>query len=484
MNKVFLRNIIITVLVFALVIGGAVGITRKGTSKEVSGKNQGVVELHVSMGGAMGELGDTASDLVSDITGGGVSVESILGTVKGFVYSDAIVNVIMSLAYPLLKQTLTDLNMLEFAHTIDLYYSGPSLAEQLGENTYTCLDKDGTRKPLNEVLNSVGDDWTYMDTEVAYTKENGNQATTTLWNSIVWGVTDEESFFTVMAEMSKGLRGVLEVCIQSKTRVVNVNVLEVLLDFDAIPINMDAADIYNLSEKSGYESCLVPLFNMLGLADGEYPSVDEYLAYTDIADMWKGILQPVFAAVDKIASSADPMQSITSLLVNFANAVESGSLVEGMRCLRMDAKFNPLAALVMGYEDGLLFNLGQSLVEIIGELGIKLDGDFNTLLDSLLRMIVKTDAADLPTMDVAALTACATSQTLSNGATYYVADAQKVTDFLIDYVIQEATVDAILQHTSLAGTQTATDVLDGVASSKDGLSKVVKTLAQALFFSK
>ncbi len=483
MNKVFLRNLIITVVVFALIVGGVVGLIHKDNVRNVSGKNQGVVELHVNLGGAAGELGDTAGELVDGLTGGGLSVESVLETVKGFVYSDAIVNVIMSLAYPLLKQTLTDLNMLEFAHTIDLYYSGPSLAEQLGENSYTALDKDGTRKPLNDVLNSVGDDWTYMDTEVTYTRENGTQATTTLWNSIEWGVTDEESFFTVMAEMSKGLRGVLEVCIQSKTRVVNVNVLEVLLDFDAIPINMDAADIFNDSEKSGYEMCLIPLFNMLGLVDGEYPSVEEYCGYTDIADMWKGILQPVFAAVDKIAGSSDPMQSVTSLLVNFANAVESGSLVNGMRCLRMDAKFNPLAALFMGYEDGLLFNLGQSLAEMIGSMGIKLDGDFNALLDSLLQMVVKNDNADLPTMDVAALTSCATEQTLANGTVYYVADAQKVTEFLIDYVIQEATVDAILQHTALAGTQTAADVLDGVASSKEGLSKVVKTLAQALFFS-
>ena len=483
MNKVFLRNLVITVVVFALIIGGIVGLVQKDSVKEVSGKNQSVVELHVNMGGAASELGDSAGALADELTGGGLSIESILGTVKGFVYSDAIVNVIMSLAYPLLKQTLTDLNMLEFAHTIDLHYSGPALAEQLGENTYTALDKDATRKPLNDVLNSVGDDWTYMDTEVSYTNENGAQATTTLWNSIEWGVTDEESFFNIMAEMSKGLRGVLEVCIQGKTRVVNVNVLEVLLDFDAIPLNMDAADIFNESEKSGYEMCLIPLFNMLGLTDGEYPSAEEYCAYTDIADMWKGILQPVFAAVDKIADSADPMQSITSLLVNFANAVESGSLVNGMRCLRMDAKFNPLAALFMGYEDGLLFNLGQSLVEMIGSMGIKLDGDFNALLDSLLQMIVKNESADLPSMDVAALTACATEQTLSNGAVYYVADAQKVTDFLIDYVIQEATVDAILQHTALAGTQTAADVLDGVASSKEGLTKVVKTLAQALFFS-
>ena len=238
MNKIFLRNIIITVVVIALIIGGAVGIVGKNSSEEVSGKDQSVVSLQVNMGGVVGDLSDTASDLVTDVTGGNFSVASVLGTVKEFVYSDTIVNVIMSLAYPLLKQVLTDLNMLEFAHTIDLYYSGPSLAEQLGENAYTCLDKDGTRKALNDVLNSVGDDWTYMDTEVSYTKENGSSGTTTLWNSIEWGVTDEESFFTVMGEMSKGLRGVLEVCIQGKTRVVNVNVLEVLLDFDAIPIRM------------------------------------------------------------------------------------------------------------------------------------------------------------------------------------------------------------------------------------------------------
>ena len=116
MNKVFLRNIIITVVVLALVVGGVVGIVRKDSATQVSGKNQSVLELNVNMGGAISELGDTAGELVGDITGGGFSVDAILGTVKGFVYSDAIVNVIMSLAYPLLKQTLTDLNMLEFAH--------------------------------------------------------------------------------------------------------------------------------------------------------------------------------------------------------------------------------------------------------------------------------------------------------------------------------------------------------------------------------
>ncbi|MBR6781493.1 MAG: hypothetical protein IKM24_10830 [Clostridia bacterium] len=480
MNKIFLRNIIITVVVIALIIGGAVGIVGKNSSEEVSGKDQSVVSLQVNMGGVVGDLSDTASDLVTDVTGGNFSVASVLGTVKEFVYSDTIVNVIMSLAYPLLKQVLTDLNMLEFAHTIDLYYSGPSLAEQLGENAYTCLDKDGTRKALNDVLNSVGDDWTYMDTEVSYTKENGSSGTTTLWNSIEWGVTDEESFFTVMGEMSKGLRGVLEVCIQGKTRVVNVNVLEVLLDFDAIPIRMDAADIYNESEKTGYELCLVRLFNMLGLVEGEYPSVDEYCGYTEISDMWKGILQPVFAAVDKITQ--DPMNNLTSLLVNFANAVESGELVNGMRALRMDAKFNPLAALVMGYEDGLLFNLGQSLVEMIESMGIKLSGDFNTLLDSLLIMITKSESADLPNMDVATLITCATAETLTNGNTYYVADAQKVTDFLIEYVVLEGMIEAILQHTSLAGTQTATDIVAGVADGKAGVIKAIKTLANALLF--
>ena len=479
MNKVFLRNIIITVVVIALVIGGAVGIARKD-DMAVSGKNQGVVELNVHLGGAVGEIGETAGDLVGNITSGNFSAESAVGLVKNFIYSDAIVNVIMSLSYPLLYQVLSDLNMLEFANTIDLYHTGPMLAEQLGSCSYTCLDKDGTRKPLTDVLNNVGEDWTYMDTEVVETKADGSTVSTTLWNSIEWGVTDEESFFTVMGEMSKGLRGVLEVCVQSKTRVVNVNVLEVLLDFDAIPLNMDAADIYNASEKTGYELCLVSLFNMLGLVDGEYPSVDEYCGYTELSDMWKGILQPVFTAVNKAVG--DPMNGLTSLLVNFANAVESGALVEGMRSLRMDATFNKLAALVMGYQDGLLFNLGQALVEIIESMGIKLSGNFNELLDSLLKMVVKNENANLPDMDVAALVGCATTETLSNGSTHYVADAQKVTDFLIEYIVQEATVQAVLEYTPLAGSQTAAEVVAGVGSGREGMIKVLKTLSNALLF--
>lgn len=476
MNKVFLRNIIITVVVVALVIGGVVGITGKGSKGDFTREDINEISLSLNLGGAASQLGEDASDLVGKIANGGLSVDGVLGTVKGFVYSDMIVNTLMSIMYPLLKEVLTNLNMLEFSHVIDLYYTGPSLAEQLGENTYTCLDKDGTRKPLNEVLNSVGDDWTYMDTEVAYTTESGASAITTLWNSIAWGVTDEESFFAVMGEMSKGLRGVLEVCLQSKTRVVNVNVLEVLLDFDAIPIRMDAADVYNMSEKSGYEHCLILLFNMLGLEDGEYPSAEEFCAYTELSDIWKAILQPVFAAVEKITASEDPMTALMSLLVNFATAVDNGSLVNGMLSMRMDGKFNPLASLFMGYKDGVLFNLGESLLEMIGSLGIRLDGNFNDLLDGLLQLIVKDESADLPAMDVAALTACATPRTLANGFVYYDADAQKVMDFMIEYVVHESTVDAVLKHTPLAGSATAAEIVNGVSASKDGVINILKTL--------
>lgn len=439
LNKNKVKNIVICVLVAVLVLEtvafAVVGITGKkgGGTGEVSGQPQAV--LNVNANGMGEEVVTAVKPLIEGITSGTMPEGGLMGIVESVIYSNMIVNVIMSISYPLLFETLTNLEMMDFATNIDLYPTGPLLAGLLEGKSYTCVDKDGTRKPLTDVLNAVESDWPYMDTEVTWKTEDGEEKTTSLWNSIEWGVTDEESFFKVMQDMSAGLRGVLEICVQGKSRDVVINVVEFLLNTDAVPIELDAARIYNSSEKSGYEICLVALFNMLGLVDGEYPSVEETVGYTELGDIWKAILKPVLFAVEKAAS--DPINNLTSMLINFAHAVETGEFCESMRSLRLDAEFHVLASTVMGFENGQLYNLGDSLIEIIESMGIKLSGSFNELLDSLYGMITKNDSADMPDMDMNALFACASETTLSNGNKYYKADAKKTVDFLVSYGIDE-----------------------------------------------
>ncbi len=479
-QQIRIKNTVIFILAAVIVIEtvafAAVGLLK--TTDTTHEKTEAEINLNISFEGVSGEISSAVSGLLETAAENGIKTEDITGMVKKVVYSDLIVNTIMSMAYPLLFQVLTNLEMMDFATNIDLYPTGPLFASKLEGKSYTCCDKDGARKPLTDVLNNVGSDWTYMDNKVAWIDSDGVEKTTTLWNSIKWGVTDKDSFYTAMADMSEGLRGVLEICVQSKSRIVNINVVEFLLNTDALPINLDAATIYNSSPKSGYETCLITLFNTLGLNDGEYPSAAEACAYTNLGDIWKAILEPVLLAVDKAA--ADPVNGLTSMLINFANAIESGKLCESMRSLKMDGDFHELATTVMGFEDGEIYNLGNSLIEIIGEMGIDISGSFNNLLDGLLKLITKSDAADMPDMDISALLSCATPTTLSNSTTYYVADSQKTIDFLIEYVINEKIIESVIALTPLKGTNEAQTIISAIGQSKDGLTTIAKTLTGLL----
>ncbi len=469
------KNIIIVFLTVAILIETiAFAIVSVSDKKENSSDTAPQINLNVNIDGISAELKTSLSDAMDSFTSSGITPEGIAGMVRTVVYSDMIVNTIMSLAYPLLFEVLTHLEMMEFATNIDLYPTGPLFADKLTGKAYTCCDKDGTRKPLSDVLKNVGDDWSYMDTSVTWYDTDGTQKTTSLWNSIKWNITDKDTFYAAMADMSEGLRGVLEICIQGKSRVVNINVVDFLLNTDAIPINLDAATIYNSSEKSGYEICLISLFNTLGLVESEYPAAADVCAYTNLGDIWRAILEPVLYAVEKAA--ADPVQNLTNMLINFAYVIENGILCNNMRSLRMDATFHELASAVMGFENGELYNLGNSLIEIIGEMGLDISGTFNNLLDGLLKMISKSESADMPEMDMATLFSYATATTLSNGTTYYIASPQLTIDFLIDYIINEKIIESIINLTELKGTPEATTIITSISQSRDNLSSIVKTL--------
>ncbi len=472
-----LKKLLIVLLALIVVVESCVLIGKKGGS----GAYVIDVTLNMSFDGMektiSGSIGTAISDAIAGIRAGELKKDSIKNMVTGLIHSDFIVNTVMSMSYPLLYQTLTELGMLDFATFMDLYATGPLLATKLEGKPYTCVDKDGTRKPLTEVLNNVGDDWTYMDAKVSYEDEEGETRETTLWNSIQWGVKDEDSFYTAMNDMGEGLRGVLEVAMQGKERVINVNVLDVLLKFDKIPFNMDAATIYHATGQSGYELGLIPLFNALGLEDGDYPAVAEYNGYTNVGDMWKGIFGPVGKLAEKIENA--PVNMLTNMLVNFANLVETGKFKEYMEHLRLDAEYNKLAALVMGFHDGLLFNLGDALIEIIEETGLNLSGSFNDLLDSFIKVLTKKEG-NMPDMDVAGLMACASEKTLSNGAVVYEADADKVIEFMVNYLMDDQIVAAVVNATELAGTPEGEAIIAGVEKSEEGLQQVVNALLPLL----
>ena len=445
------------------------GITADGTTQ---------FALTIDMSGvtntALNSVSEAAVSAIDDIKAGIVPEIDIMGTVKKLVYSDSIVNTVMSMSFPLLKRVLEDLDMMDFAENVALYPTPVRLAPLFTDKGYSCCNAAGERRPLFEVLNEGGDDWTYFDNKVAVTDKNGTISQETLWNTIVWGVTGKDTFYKAMNDMSEGIRGVLEICLQGNPRAVNINLADFLLNFDKVNVPLDAATVYNASEKSGYALCLVPLFNMLGLCDGEYPTPEAFAAYTATGDMWEAILESVFKAVEKTMSN--PVQGLCDMLVNFAVAVDEGTLTAGMKTLRMDADFHKLAQTFMGYENGILFNLGEALIEIVASLGINLSGSFNSILDSLLQMVLKNPAADMPDMDVASLKACSVQTTLPNGSVVWSANSEQVINYLINYVVQGRTIELVLSQTPLAGTPEAAEIVAAIDKSRDGLTDLVDVI--------
>ena len=174
-----IKNIIIIILATVIVIESiglaAVGLMNKPSASENAHSG---IELNISLEGATGEVSSAVSSLIEGFAENGIRPEDITGLIRKTVYSDLLVNTIMSLSYPLLFQVLTNLEMMDFAPNIDLYPTGPLYAQKIQGTAYTCCDKDGIRKPLTEVLNNVGSDWTYMDTVVTWTDSDGVNKTT------------------------------------------------------------------------------------------------------------------------------------------------------------------------------------------------------------------------------------------------------------------------------------------------------------------
>lgn len=478
MRKSDVKLIAIIVLAVLVVVEG-IGIIFVGRSNK--GDNVINVSLNMSLDGAGDEVGEAVStvltDALSGVKNGSIPAGTIGNAVKGVVYSDFVVNAVTSIAMPLLYQTLVDLGMLDFATNMDLYATGPLFATKLEGKTYTCVDKDGERKPLVDVLNAVGEDWTYMDEKVAWKDEDGKQVTTTLWNSIQWGVKDEATFYAAMNDVGEALRGVLEVTMQGKERVVNVNVPEVLVGKDVLPINLDAAVVYNETGKGGWEAGLIPLFNELGLVEGEYPSVEEFNAYESCADIWKAIFGSILNLVDKIEK--DPVNGLTSMLVGFADAVDSGKFKGWFETLRLDADFHELATIAMGFNDGLLVNLGDVLLSVVEQTGIKVTGNFNELLDSLPSAIFKK-SVNLPDMSVDGLRACATEKTLPNGNKAYTADANKTVNFLVNYICDDEVIKVLVDALGLTGTPEGDRIISGATKSEEGLRELASAVVSVI----
>ncbi|MBQ9878809.1 MAG: hypothetical protein IJM45_00085 [Clostridia bacterium] len=426
-----------------------------------------------SLGAAIGSaVADNLSDIFNRVSSGSEGIgDRITNAVHGVVFSSDVVDLVMSIGYPLLKQILEGLGMIDFAEQSALRPTPASLAGVLTGKGYLATDRAGAVRALEDVLTEAGEDWGYFDAKNAEGKS--------LWSLIDWNITGGDSFYKAMGDMSEGLRGVIEVCLQGRSRTVTVNAVEVVLKNVPFNYSLDAAELYSPHEQSGYEACLVPLFGALGLDGSDYPAVSAFCAYDDLSHVWRGIVGSVLTAVEK--AKEDPATRLCSMLVNFADLITSGALRDSMTKMSMCGRFDPLAKSFMGFEDKELFNLGETLIDTAKSLGIDLSGSFNDILDDLLVLITKEPSAKMPKMDVKELIERCTVKTLSNGGKVYEADPKRVISYLCDYLIDEDNVALVLSFTDLHGTETEKQIIRAVDKSEEGLDELAAALVPLLF---
>lgn len=411
----------------------------------------------------------------------------VSGMLHNLIYSDSIVSMLMSVVYPMLYDAVKD--QLAFATGIHLYGDGADIAQQMGAVPYTAVDIDGVRKPLTDVLTKVGTNWKYMKRDVTWTNKDGEEVTTDIYGSIEWGVKDAETFYQAMNDCALAFRGLIETTLQNKqvalelTGTMISKLLDGLPDLGKIPgINMllskiPVATALNISGRtdgtgrSGYQYGIIYLFNMLGLVDGEYPTNEEFCGYDNCGDCFKAIIEPVVYAVEKLLK--DPLTNVCSLLLNLANAVDSGVMVSRFKKMSMYLEFSDLilnitSKLNVGsFESSEQFNLGTTLLNVIDDAGIPIYGSFNNLIQGAIKKFLGVSPSAFNTKG---FLACGSAVTLSNGTRVYKANSDAVLGFLVRYLLQDGLLRAILNKVNFFNAKATNQIIKAVTAASTDLS--------------
>ena len=473
------KTILIIVLAVVIVIESCVLIFGKKNNAEPANTTPPNGEIDTSavtvQEDPVIEVEETA--ILAKLLGG--EDQNVGDMLRGMIYSNSLISTVMSIVYPMLYDQVQ--SMLDLVGFIDLFPTGPEFAQQMGNVGYTAVDKDGVRKPLTDVLNSVGSDWSYMDTRVKWTTEDEEGNVTehegNIYDSIDWLVHDQVSFYQAMNDVTLGFRGLIETTVQSRTLTIGLmdaGAKMANIDFLAsIPLSIEAARVYNPSEMTGYQAFFVYLYNLLGLVDGEYPSSEEACGYATMGELWKAIIESVIFAVEKMMQ--DPAQNVANVITNLVDAIDSGKFIKRFYMTSLYLSYNPLVGKIMKAEDSEQFNLGGTVLGAVDDMNINIRGSWNDLLASVVKMIGGEDMK-APTFNTKAFLAAATPTTLPNGNKVYKASPDKVTAAFVDYLMQDEVVEALLAKVNLFSAEDNKKIVKAFSEADDGISNLLKVI--------
>ncbi|MCH5197324.1 MAG: hypothetical protein J1E34_00320 [Oscillospiraceae bacterium] len=436
----------------------------------------------------------------------GVNIGETVKSLISGVYSDSLINTIVSFLYPLVANEFTkvwaglpkdmsikgvdtgvavvpkanvnatlDIQPIEYSlKQIDFYIFPSTLAEILPEQYSEAAEKlrlavtPSLYDKENDVITSPWDDAVLFN-------ENGDL-------DLNWGVTDRESFIDAASAALKGLEPLLLAILCNKA-VDNHGIIgsgdgyaAVIFDILKLDMKITAIElVLTCTANSGYNNTVAPIFEALGLTA---PDGDSFSSVRDIVE--RGLIIPIENLLDTMLKA--PVSFILSALPNIAYAIEGGLVSPLLSMLKTDIAYTANAEYTVqiagdGRMDGA-YKADKPIKIDVGEmLDLESMGIDLSSLNGLLSFVAEKLNFTLPPIEgakLATLGEVTWHDTVRNDWTYtgvqnsqaaYIkANKADVLLFLLDYVF------------NLLGSDGIKDALLGAIGDSEAVSSIINNV--------
>lgn len=300
----------------------------------------------------------------------GTISDLIKNAINDNLYTDEMVNTIVTTIYPLLVDTIKGIEPIDISvATIDgdtILGELPSLGLYVYPNNLSGTI-DANRYPeVVAALNAAGEDWTQFDSTVS------------------WGVHDKDTFIAAVGQALGGLTPAIRVALSS-----NWNLTGKLLGL---------ADL-TVTNMGLYNSAILPLLEVLECEN--VVSTDTFNTYSTSEDMIRAILDPLLTWVDGVADA--PVSSLLDVLPKIAYIFDHDMITSVLKSTTVQAKVSALFGLVnidildqVGISDKSLYGIIKFAAP---DLDLSILSDVNKLISMVLGMVVPDSNLVLPTIN-------------------------------------------------------------------------------------
>ena len=304
------------------------------------------------------------SDLAKDLLGDGLDLSSLGDTLEGFIFSDSLVNTLISLVYPIVLDNFAPVWATQLPETYPYSQSGFNFSFDIKSNLNTLREALAKLElyalPNQLAAQSVMNAYPEIQAKLAAVTYDPvyDAATETVtvnpWNdpslvdedgklALEWGVHDKESFISALNAGLAGVAPIILALLANKTTDKSVDIKKgTIKDSDTqfvfVTVNVEITEIMlnmSFTGNPGFNNALAPILNVLGAEDLANGNVGTLF---DLATCIGNGFEQVIAKL-----SADPIDFILETLPNLAFALDHGLIMPLLDELKETIKYSATA---------------------------------------------------------------------------------------------------------------------------------------------